>query len=223
MILHIVLIEEPERLGALRDAIARLEWQDGKATAGSAAGRVKHNEQAKLSGADGRQVRQTILDEIREHPVVQAAARPRRVSGPLISRMQKGGHYGAHTDNAFMGEGQERLRTDLSFTLFLNEPADYEGGELVVQNAGLTKAIKGAAGTMLLYPSTSIHEVRAVTSGTRLVAVGWIESLIRDAHRREMLFDLQNLRAGLRGRFAPDTPELLLLDKAMSNLLRMWS
>ena len=141
----------------------------------------------------------------------------------MISRTEGEGHYGAHVDNAMMGGGEARMRTDLSFTLFLSDPGEYEGGELMVHAAGMTQSIKGKAGELVLYPSSSIHEVREVTSGTRVVAVGWIESMIRDAAQREMLFDLENLRVSLRGSLPSGSAELLTLDKTIGNLLRMWA
>jgi PKHD-type hydroxylase len=133
------------------------------------------------------------------------------------------GRYGAHVDNALMGKGAQRLRTDLSFTMFLTPPGEYEGGELVIHAAGMTQEMKGEAGYLVLYPSGSIHEVKPVTRGERIVCVGWIESLVADAGQREMLFDLENLRAALRQKLPAQSAELLTLDKTIANLLRMWA
>jgi PKHD-type hydroxylase len=222
MILSITVIPDAAKLQEVRDAVSKLSWQDGRATAGKVAGRVKVNEQAIMTEPAGRALHQMLLPIITEHPVVKAAVRPRRLSGPMISKTENNGHYGAHIDNAMMGKGEGMIRTDVSFTLFLSDPKDYEGGELVVQAAGMTQTIKGKAGNLVLYPSTSIHEVRPVTKGTRIVAVGWMESLIRDLAQRELLFDMQNLRNSLRQKLPPETPELLMLDKSISNLIRMW-
>lgn len=223
MILSIAAIESKETLAELRSGIAALSWRDGRATAGATASAVKRNEQAVMDDVAGRAVRAKLLPFVTENAVLKAAARPRRFSSLMISRTGEEGHYGAHVDNALMGKGDARMRTDLSFTLFLTDPVDYEGGELVVHAAGLTQSIKGNAGDLVLYPSSSIHEVRPVTSGRRVVAVGWIESLIRDPAQREMLFDLENLRVSLRASLSRGSAELLTLDKTIANLLRMWA
>ena len=223
MILSIATIPESQKLAEIHEALGKLEWRDGKVTAGKIAARVKENEQAIMTNAAGRAVGQMLLPLIEDNPIVKSAARPRRISPLLISKTEDGGHYGAHVDNSLMGKGDKRIRTDISFTLFLSDPGDYEGGELVVQTAGLTQTIKEAAGNLVLYPSSSIHEVRPVTRGTRLVAVGWIESLIRDASQRELLFDLQNTRNALRAKLPVEAPELLMIDKTIANLMRMWA
>lgn len=222
MILSISAVQEAEKLQQLHAGLAQLNWQDGRATAGATAKRVKRNEQAIMKDEAGMAMQKMLLPLVSENPVVKAAARPRRISVPMVSRTGPGGHYGAHVDNAMMGSGTSRMRSDISFTLFLNNREEYEGGELVVHAAGLTQTIKGKAGELILYPSTSIHEVRPVTDGMRVVCVGWIESLISDPTQRELLFDLENLRANLRKKLEADAGELLSVDKAIANLLRMW-
>ncbi|KEO90246.1 hydroxylase [Erythrobacter longus] len=223
MILSIAAISQAGKLDEIREGLTKLEWQDGRATAGKVASRVKVNEQAIMSKPAGRALQQMLTPLILDHPVVTAAVRPRHMSSLMISRTMDGGHYGAHVDNALMGKGAAQLRTDMSFTLFLSDPESYEGGELVVQSAGLTQTVKAPAGNLVLYPSTSIHEVKPVTSGTRIVAVGWIESQIRDAAQRELLFDLQNTRSSLAEKLPVDAPELLMIDKSIANLMRMWA
>ncbi|UAB77932.1 Fe2+-dependent dioxygenase [Erythrobacter sp. SCSIO 43205] len=223
MILSIEAISDADKLAEIDQAIEKLDWQDGRKTAGKVAARVKDNEQAIMASPAGRALGQMLTPLIMENPVVKAAVRPRRHSKLLVSKTQGGGHYGAHIDNALMGKGDGQMRTDVSFTLFLSDPASYEGGELVVQTAGMTQSIKEAPGHLILYPSTSIHEVRPVTSGTRIVAVGWIESLIRDEAQRELLFDMQNTRASLSAKLPANAPELLMIDKSIANLMRMWA
>lgn len=222
MILSISAFENDETLADVSEALQRLTWRDGRATAGSTARSVKRNEQAVMTDAAGKALRERLTPIIADNPVLKAAARPRRFSPLMVSRTQDAGHYGAHVDNAMMGKGDQQMRTDLSFTLILTDPETYEGGELVVHAAGMTQAIKGQAGELVLYPSASIHEVRPVTQGARIVCVGWIESLIRDPAQREMLFDLENLRVSLRARLSAGSAELLTLDKSIANLLRMW-
>lgn len=223
MILAIHAIPDADHLAAIADRIALLEWRDGRETAGAVARAVKSNLQAAMDCVPGRRLQDELSALIADHPVVKAAAQPRRFSPLLISRTENGGHYGNHVDNALMGTGAARLRTDLSFTLFLTPPEDYDGGELVVHAAGMTQELKGEAGHMVLYPSGSIHEVRPVTRGSRIVCIGWIESLVADNAQREMLFDLENLRASLRRQLPAQSAELLTLDKTIANLLRMWA
>ncbi|MEZ5986961.1 MAG: Fe2+-dependent dioxygenase [Hyphomonas sp.] len=199
-----------------------LTWRDGATTAGPTARQVKRNEQADLSGATGTAIRKLLQAAVETHPVLRAAAQPRRFSPLMISRASNGGGYGRHVDNAFMGSGDRRLRTDLSFTLFLSDPSAYEGGELAVETAAGEHLAKPEAGDLVLYPSTTLHEVRPVTAGERIVCVGWIESAVRDAAAREILFDLENLRAALAPQHTAQSPEMLTLSKTISNLLRLW-
>ena len=222
MILKIAAITDEAKLAELLGKLDALTWQDGRATAGAVARQVKHNQQAVMTDAAWRDLNAVLTPLISENPVVKAAARPRRISAPMVSKTEGGGHYGAHVDNAIMGSANARMRTDISFTLFLSEPDSYEGGELVIHTAGMTQSIKGAPGELILYPSTSIHEVRPVTKGARIVSVGWIESIIRDDAQCELMFDLENLRTSLRQKLPAGSQELLTLDKSMSNLLRMW-
>ncbi|MHA7901515.1 MAG: Fe2+-dependent dioxygenase [Henriciella sp.] len=223
MLITIPGLLDQQALAEARALAATLAWRDGASTAGRMAKAVKHNSQADLSSRTGAKLRDSLMAAVTGHLVLRAAAQPKRFSKLLVSKTEAGGGYGLHIDNAFMGEGAERIRTDLSFTLFLTDPTDYEGGELSIEHAGLTQALKLSAGDLVLYPSTTLHEVRAVTSGTRLACVGWIESHIRSTEDREILFDLENLRASLAQRHDPQSPEMLTLAKTISNLLRRLS
>ncbi|WP_301751675.1 Fe2+-dependent dioxygenase [uncultured Erythrobacter sp.] len=223
MILVINALEDADHRAAIAERIAMLEWRDGRETAGSVARQVKRNEQAAMNSPAGRALQDELSQVVSDNVVVKAAAQPRRFSPVIISRTGVGGKYGAHVDNALMGRGAQRLRTDLSFTLFLTPPSEYEGGELVIHTAGMTQELKGEAGNLVLYPSGSIHEVKPVTKGTRIVCIGWIESTVADPAQREMLFDLENLRTALRQQLPAQSAELLTLDKTIANLLRMWA
>jgi len=223
MILVINALDDAAHLAALQERIGMLEWRDGRETAGAVAREVKRNLQAAMDSAPGRALQDELSRLIEDNAVIKAAAQPRRFSPLLISKTGVDGRYGAHVDNALMGKGALRLRTDLSFTLFLTPPSEYEGGELVIHAAGMTQELKGEAGYLVLYPSGSIHEVKPVTRGERIVCVGWIESLVADAGQREMLFDLENLRTALRQKLPAQSAELLTLDKTIANLLRMWA
>jgi PKHD-type hydroxylase len=223
MILVINALDDAAHLAALQERIGMLEWRDGRETAGAVAREVKRNLQAAMDSAPGRALHDELSRLIEDNAVIKAAAQPRRFSPLLISKTGVDGRYGAHVDNALMGKGAQRLRTDLSFTMFLTPPGEYEGGELVIHAAGMTQELKGEAGYLVLYPSGSIHEVKPVTRGERIVCVGWIESLVADAGQREMLFDLENLRTALRQKLPAQSAELLTLDKTIANLLRMWA
>ena len=223
MIVKIAAFTEDAQIAKLKTMLDELEWRDGRETAGSVAKQVKRNLQALVNTEVGKAIRAELRPLIADNRVLKAAARPRHISPLLISKTADGGHYGPHVDNALMGKAPNRIRTDISFTLFLSNADDYEGGELVIHNAGVTQAIKGDWGQMVLYPSTSIHEVKPVTQGERIVCVGWIESMVADPVQRELLFDMENLRTSLRQKLDPQSPELLTLDKSMGNLVRMWS
>ena len=209
-------------LASVAELLPQLMWSDGTKTAGAVAREVKRNRQADLSTRTGTRLRELVQTALRTHPVVQAFARPAKWSPFIVSQTGEGGGYGTHIDNAFMGAGDSRVRTDLSFTLFLTEPDSYEGGELNIDMAGMTHSVKGARGDLVIYPSTTLHQVAEVTRGRRIVCVGWIQSLIRSGDQREILFDLDNLKAELLASHDKNSPELLTLSKTLATLTRMW-
>ena len=205
-------------LALIRDALERVRFIDGKETAGFAARQVKDNRQA-----DGRDrglddVRDMVAKRILENDLFRIAARPKKLSPLLFSRYEPGMSYGSHVDDAMMSG----LRTDVAFTLFLEEPDSYDGGELVIESPGGEDAIKLPAGAMIAYPATTLHRVAQVTRGRRHVAAGWARSLIRDAAQRELLFDLDTARRAI---FARDgkSREFDLMSKSLANLMRMWA
>lgn len=219
MYLTIANLLSAEDVTRIRSKAAMLDWKDGALTAGARARSVKQNLQADMTSKAGEGLHDFLMTAISAHPVLKAAAWPRRFSRLLLSRANDSGGYGRHVDNTLMGQGSARMRTDLSFTLFLTDPEAYEGGELVIEGQGGDFSAKPAAGDLILYPSGAIHEVKPVTRGERLACVGWIESLVRDPSARETLFDLQTLRTSL----APEAPGALTLDKVIANLLRRWA
>ena len=216
MTLAIAGILTGAEVAAIRDAAADLPFGDGRATAGARAREVKANDQALPSTG-----RDAILDKaraaIQAHPVFRAAARPRHLTPLLLSRYRVGQTYGLHVDDALMGG----LRTDLSFTLFLSDPDTYDGGALAIEDRLGPREVRLAAGDMILYPSTTLHRVTPVTRGERLAIVGWVESWMRGAAEREVMFDLDQIAAGM----PPDAPRELadLLAKVKSNLTRLWA
>ena len=210
-------------LETARDLCKAVRWHDGAETAGKTARQVKRNEQADLTSQMGVKLRDLLLNAISTNDVLRAAAQPKRLSKLIVSKTENGGGYGLHVDNAFMPLGDSLMRTDLSFTLFLSPPESYDGGELIIEHAGQTLGVKPDAGDLILYPSTSLHEVRTVTAGTRLVCVGWIESRVPRADDREVLFDLINLKTELSCDHDPQSPAMLTLSKAIANLKRRFS
>jgi PKHD-type hydroxylase len=204
-------------LDEIRAMLAAMRFEDGRHTAGWSARLVKNNEQAR-AGASLRLLHDRVAEAIRSHEVFELAVRPRSLTPLLFSRYGVGQAYGSHVDNPLM----DGLRTDVSFTLFLADPATYDGGELVIETAAGEDEIKLPAGCMVAYPSTMLHRVAAVTRGERLVVVGWAQSYVRDASRREILFDLETAKRRLfdaQGK----TPEFDLLAKSAANLLRLWA
>jgi len=209
----------PKSLQTIRTVLDQAEFIDGKLTAGWHAKLVKQNQQLAQSFPEANRLRQTVSQALKEHPLFEAAARPKHIHNLLFSRYDIGMSYGRHVDNALMGQG---LRSDISFTVFLNDPSEYDGGELVIEGADDEQSYKLAAGDAIVYPATTLHRVEPVISGTRLVAVGWVQSFVRDAQRREILFDLEVSRRGLFAREGK-TDEFDLLSKSIANLLRMWA
>lgn len=192
-------------------------WRPGAETAGWHARAVKHNHQLDRTSPLHQQLAAELEERLGAHPLLQAAAFPRRIHGLLFSRCGPGEGYGRHVDNAWMAAG----RSDLSFTLFLSDPDRYQGGELVLELDSGDCSIKLPAGTAFIYPSTLLHRVEPVQQGERLVAVGWIESRIRHAEQRQLLFDLDTARRALFQRSGKD--EIFdLISRSYSNLLRHW-
>jgi len=208
----------PDDVQRVREGLARAPFQDGKATAGPVARKVKQNQQAigVDSGVDA--LARFVRDALKRHPVFSAYARPAAWSRIMFSKYGPGDAYGLHTDDAFMAaDGGGRLRTDLSFTLFLSDPDTYEGGALLIDDLDGEHEHRPQAGDAVLYDTGRLHRVTPVTSGERLAAVGWIESVVRSDAQRELLFDLERVRGA-----TPQGEARLLLDKAIGNLLRQW-
>jgi PKHD-type hydroxylase len=208
----------PAEIRAVRAALKRARFVDGRETAGFSARMVKHNRQAEGSDRSLETVRKLIAERIIANEVFRLAARPKALSPLLFSRYDKGMHYGSHVDDALMNG----MRTDVSFTLFLSDPDDYDGGELVIESAAGEETFKPAAGSLVAHPSTALHRVNDVTRGVRLAAVGWARSFIRDAARRELLFDLDTARRQMFAR-AGKTGDFDLVSKSLANLMRMWA
>jgi len=218
MILTIPDVLSPEDLTRCRDILDKANFVDGSTTAGWSGRDIKNNEQAQ--GTAPREAGAIVTAALRKNDTFQAATLPRAIRPIMFSRYGVGMGYGPHVDNAIMAD-VKLVRSDVSVTIFLSEPSDYDGGELVVEQGG-DRAYKLAAGSVIVYPSTTLHRVERVTRGTRLVGVTWIHSLVRSADDREILFDIDGVRRKLfRG--AGKSRDFDLLTKAYANLLRKWA
>ncbi|HLT28484.1 MAG TPA: Fe2+-dependent dioxygenase [Myxococcaceae bacterium] len=224
MMLHIPQVLSEAQLAQARGLLARATWADGRITAGHQSARVKANEQLPHESAEARELGQMIVGALQQNALFMSAVLPREVFPPLFNRYGEGMHFGSHVDNALRGipGTPHRLRTDVSATLFLTDPADYEGGELVVEDTYGEHAVKLPAGDLIVYPASSLHHVRKVTRGARISSFFWIQSLIRDDARRALLFDLDAACIQLTSE-VPDSPALPMLTGVYHNLLRQWA
>jgi predicted 2-oxoglutarate/Fe(II)-dependent dioxygenase YbiX len=202
-------------------------WEDGRSTAGAQSAMVKRNEQLPPDSEVARQLGNRIISALTANPRFLSAAVPRHIFPPLFNRYaaSDGHHFGVHVDNAVRGDRLTglRIRTDLSVTLFLAEPDDYDGGELVVEDFYGSHEVKLPAGDLVLYPASSLHLVTPVTRGMRVASFFWLQSMIRDAHARSMIFDLDTSIQALAKRLGRDDPEAVRLTGIYHNLIRYWA
>lgn len=223
MLLAIDQVLTQDDLRHFRATLADASWQDGANTAGSLARSVKHNQQLEDGAEPALSLGEIVLRRLAGHAHFISAALPKKIHPPKFNRYAQGGSYGLHVDSAIMAlPGGRSLRSDLSATLFLAEPEDYDGGELEIEGPFGVQAVKLAAGNMVLYPSTSLHRVTPVTRGARIAAFFWIESMVRDEGERSLLFDLDQSIQSLTPRTTADDPSLLKLTGVYHNLLRRW-
>jgi PKHD-type hydroxylase len=207
---------------AVMDAV---EWEDGRSTAGSQSAEVKKNEQLPPNSDVSRKLGERVIRALTASPLFVSAAIPLHIFPPLFNRYGAGQHFGVHVDNAVRGDHLTgaRIRTDLSVTLFLSEPDEYDGGELVVEDYYGSHEVKLPAGQLVLYPATSLHTVTPITRGVRVASFFWLQSMIRDAHARSMVFDLDTAIQGLVGRLGRNNAEVVKLSGLYHNLIRYWA
>lgn len=220
MILCIDNVLSTDELDSISLHLKDAEFVDGKLTAGWFAKTVKNNTQLSAKTTIAKELRSTIAQAVKRNRLFQAAVRPKIIRPMIISCYETGMYYGAHTDNALMGD-ENPMRSDISFTLFLNSPNNYCGGELVIDTSLGEQAFKLEAGAMIVYPSTTLHRVEKVTEGKRLAAVSWVQSFVRDVNEREILFDLDTLKQAMYHRYGKTT-EFDIAAKIHANLLRKW-
>ena len=210
-----------DEIAQLRAIAARAQWIDGSATATGHAAQQKKNEQIDERSVDGGIVSQRVMQALQRNPLFAGAALPARVTRPLLNRYAPGMEYGPHFDNPLMG-AEAPLRTDLSGTLFLTDPADYDGGELIVESLQGRQTAKLPAGDLVLYPSTRWHHVVPVTRGTRVAAIFWVQSVIRDHEQRELLLELSQSLNALEAA-GVDRTQVARMAGVHHRLLQMWS
>jgi PKHD-type hydroxylase len=223
MLIHIPALFSSHEAARIREALADTEWADGRLTAGYQSAKAKHNLQLPENHPLAQEIGAAVLERLWASPLFLSAALPHKIFPPLINCYREGGSFDFHIDNAVRQPrgGGERLRTDLSSTVFFSDPASYDGGELDIQDTFGTQAIKLAAGDMLLYPGTSVHRVRPVTRGARFAAFFWTQSLVREDAQRALLFEMDEAIQALTTD-VPDHPGLLRLTGTYHNLLRRW-
>src|SRR5579872_1101361 len=208
-----------------RRIMAAQAWEDGRSTAGSQSAEVKKNEQLPPDSKTARQLGERILRALAANTLFVSAAVPLHIFPPLFNQYVPGQFFGEHVDNCIRGDRLTglRIRTDLSVTLFLSEPDEYDGGELVVEDLYGSHEVKLPAGDLVVYPASSLHMVTPVTRGARVASFFWLQSMIRDAHARSLIFDLDTAIQALVERLGRDDPEVVRLTGVYHNLIRTWA
>ena len=222
MLLVIDKVLDAARLHEVQGLLRHAEFMDGSLSAGKEARAVKHNQELNANSPQRRRLDALVMSALVQHPQYQMAVLPLRVASAFYARYQTGMGYGFHIDDPVMGPMSGRYRSDVSTTVFLNSPDEYTGGELVIRTTFGEQQIKATAGSAVIYPSNTWHQVNQVSSGERLVAVTWAQSLVKSAEQRELLYQLAQTRESLLMKL-PQSPELAQLSTAYANLVRMWS
>ena len=222
MIIPIPAVLSKAQVAQVRSHLDKAQWQDGSLTAGAQAFGQKQNRQLDINSILSQQLGDEILRALARHPTFISAALPLKILPPMFSRYDIGDHYGFHVDNAIriVPDSSIRLRTDLSATLFLSEPEEYQGGELEIEDSYGNHQVKLAAGDLILYSSTSLHRVRAVEQGQRSAAFFWLQSMIRDHEQREVLFDLDQSIQSLTQLHNHQHPDVVRLSSSYHRLIR---
>ena len=226
MLLHVRAVLTAAELEQARGLLAGAPWGDGRVTAGEQAALAKHNQQLPEACDASVQLQQLVLRGLERHALFFSATLPKQISPPLFNRY--GGtadRFDDHVDSAvrYLRNGAGRVRTDISCTLFLADPADYDGGELVINAVSGEQRVKLPAGDMVIYPGTSVHRVEPVTRGFRTAAFFWIQSMVRSDEQRRLLFDMDAHLRRLRGTLGETEPAVVGLTGTYHNLLRLWA
>lgn len=221
MLLRIPNVLTRDQMDTVCKLLENAHFVDGKLSAGAAAKRVKHNEELDKRAKQMDMLNNIVMGSLVQHPVYRSGAMPLHVAAPFYARYTLGMAYGDHLDDPIMGTDGVLYRSDIAITIFLNGPDNYDGGELVIGTAFGTNEVKLPAGDAVMYPASSLHHVNEVTRGARLVAITWVQSLIRDPARRELLYELNQVREKLL-KTAPEAEETAKVNTTYMNLVRMW-
>lgn len=222
MLLRIQKVFDEDKLQNIREMLSKAEFVDGKRSAGKSAQRVKHNEEMHPTSLQADYLDRMIMNNLADNEEFRRGALPHQASQPVFARYTKDMAYGEHIDDPVMGTSGGRFRSDIAVTVFLNDPIEYSGGELVINTNFGEHSIKLPAGDAVVYPASSLHRVNKITQGERLVAVCWIQSLVRDPAKREILYNLNSARQKFMENL-PEAEESHQLDHAYVNLVRMWA
>jgi PKHD-type hydroxylase len=224
MLLHVPKVLTAEQVAECRRQLDAANWVDGRITAGHQSAKAKDNAQLPEDSPIARQLGQMILASLERHPLFLAGALPLKIFPPMFNRYASGQSFGNHVDNAIrqVRNTPHRVRTDISATLFLAQPSEYDGGELMIDDTYGSHSVKLPAGDLVLYPATSLHRVQPVTRGARIASFFWIQSMVRDDGERTLLFDL-DLAIQRLGGDLPDHPTVVQLTGIYHNLLRRWA
>jgi PKHD-type hydroxylase len=224
MMVHIPNVLSADQVARCRDVMQRAAWVDGRVTAGHQSEKVKNNLQLPETAPEARELGGMVMDALGRNSLFFSAVLPKEVFPPLFNRYDAGMTFGSHVDNAIRGylNTPLRIRTDVSSTLFISAPEDYDGGELVVQDTYGTHAAKLPAGDMIIYPGTSLHHVNPITRGSRIASFFWTQSMVRDVTKRSLLFDLDMAIVRLN-RDHPEHHSIVELTAVYHNLLRQWT
>lgn len=222
MLIKIPAVFDQDKLENIRDMLGKTHFQNGRKTAGKIAQRVKNNEEMHATRQQTEYLDHLVMSTMANSTTFREAVLPRQVAQPVFARYTPGMFYGDHIDDPVMGGAGAHFRTDVAVTVFLNDPKQYDGGELTINTPFGEQRVKLGAGDVVCYPASSIHRVEEVTRGERLVAVTWIQSMVRDAAKRELLYELSLARNSLLDT-APDSDSAKQVDHTYVNLIRMWS
>lgn len=222
MILRLPAVLAADQLAAVQDLLTHAEFIDGRLSAGKIAQGVKDNLEVRYDDQRLAELNQIVISALLAHPIFQEAIMPRHTATAFFACYNTGMGYGEHIDDPIMGPEDNRYRSDVSVTIFLNPPEDYSGGELVINSAGAEQYIKYPAGDAVVYPTIYRHRVNKITQGQRLVAVSWSQSMIRDPLQRDLLYQLQQARESLLST-AVDSEPAKQVDLAYVNLVKMWA
>ncbi|MEI7803927.1 MAG: Fe2+-dependent dioxygenase [Hyphomicrobiales bacterium] len=224
MMVHVPGVLTPEQVARCREVMQKAEWVDGRVTAGHQSAKTKNNLQLPENAPEARELGNMVIEALGRSSLFMSAVLPKQVFPPLFNRYDAGMTFGAHVDNAVRGHAASgaRIRTDVSSTLFISAPEDYDGGELVVEDTYGRHSAKLPAGDMIVYPATSLHHVTPITRGSRIASFFWTQSMIRDEAQRALLFDLDMSIMRL-GNDHPQHKSVVSLTAVYHNLLRQWA